>query len=285
MIIDTFPDFLSYWKEFKNQHVDQQINGWATRYLSPWPELLTKQVEDYTSDGFDWQEVARERIFPRVAERLLAMETAHKNLLNLIEPTVKQTKEILGFDLDIDSIIYVGIGLGAGWATTYEGNPAVLFGLENIAEEGWIEDEHLSGLIAHEVSHLVHFHGREEEGIPKGSGPLWQLYTEGFAQWCEHQVTANPFYRLSNQKKEWISWCQSNQSWLAKEFLYRVKTGESVRDFFGSWLDIMGYSQCGYYLGHEVIQSLIKNRSLHEIAVLEDYETAIYGTTRQLSQE
>lgn len=275
MIIDTFPAFLSYWKKFQSQPIEKQIDGWANTYLSPWPELLQKQVDDYVSEGYDWQLIARERIFPRIGERLQDMTTARINLVELVEPVFIKTKEVLGFDFDIIFIIYVGIGLGAGWAASYGEKPAVLFGLENIAEEGWCHPEALTGLIAHEICHLVHFYWREINGLSKGSGSLWQLYTEGFAQWSEHQVTAKPFNRLSDPGEEWLAWCQKNLSWLSKDFLKKVDMEESTRDFFGSWFDIKGYSQCGYFLGCQVMDSLCRNKTLSEVATLEDYETPV----------
>ena len=273
MIIDTFPAFLTFWKKYHSQSIEEQIDGWANTYLSPWKELFQKQVDDYASDGYDWRQIGRERIFPRIEEHLQDMTTARNNLVDLVEPVLIKTKEVLGFDFEIVFTIYVGIGLGAGWATSYDGIPAVLFGLENIAEEGWCYPNALTGLIAHEISHLVHFYWREINGLPKGNGPLWQLYTEGFAQWCEHLVTAKPFYRLSDPCKDWLAWCQENLSWLSKDFLKKVGKEESVRDFFGSWFDIQGYSQCGYYLGCQIIDSLCRHKTLAEVATLEDYET------------
>ena len=63
-VIDTFPAFLTYWAKAQGQPLDDQIEGWATEYLSPWPELLTMQVDDYTSQGVDWRQIAREKVFP-----------------------------------------------------------------------------------------------------------------------------------------------------------------------------------------------------------------------------
>jgi hypothetical protein len=85
-------------------------------------------------------------------------------------------------------VIYVGIGCGAGWATTFGDSPAVLFGLENIAERGWEDPGTILGLVAHELGHLVHFAWRLRGGKSAGSGPWWQLYEEGFAQECESRI-------------------------------------------------------------------------------------------------
>jgi len=274
-IIDTFPTFLDFWEDFQNLPVEEQIDGWAGNYLSQWSELLHKQIDDYTEYGYDWREIARERIFPNLDERIPTMVSAYEHLSKLCEPVYNQAKAILGFEIEVVFVIHVGIGSGAGWATTYNGTPAVLFGLENIAEEGWNQPETLTGLIAHELGHLAHYHWRDENGIPKGEGPWWQLYTEGFAQWCEQQVSTDSWHMNSKREGAWLPWCRENKPWLAGEFLRRVEEGEEVQDFFGSWFDIKGHKQCGYFLGYEVVKDLTKNASLKEAALLEDYESAL----------
>ncbi|MDF1501291.1 MAG: hypothetical protein P1P76_12580, partial [Anaerolineales bacterium] len=56
-----------------------------------------------------------------------------------------------------------------------------------------------------------------------------------------------------------------------------------VRDFFGSWFQIEGRSQTGYYLGHEIIRRLEKSNSLEEIAGLDDIELRILQTTEEIA--
>jgi hypothetical protein len=56
---------------------------------------------------------------------------------------------------------------------------------------------------------------------------------------------------------------------LAREFLIRLEKHVSVNDFFGSWFNIQGKSQTGYFLGHELVAELEKTCTLMEIAVLD----------------
>ena len=63
-LIDTFPAFLTYWAKAREKHLDDQIESWASDYMAPWPELLRKQIEDYSGQHLDWQQVAREKVFP-----------------------------------------------------------------------------------------------------------------------------------------------------------------------------------------------------------------------------
>ena len=56
---------------------------------------------------------------------------------------------------------------------------------------------------------------------------------------------------FSRRDSDWLEWRQANKSWLASEFLHRVDSEETLQDFFGSWYNIQGHKQCGYFLGFE----------------------------------
>jgi hypothetical protein len=283
-IIDTFPAFLAFWDKAQHQPLDEQINSWAKEYLAPWPELLAKQVENYKEDKLDWRQIAREKVFPYLAKRLPDMQEAHENLLKSCAPLYARARQTLDFKSDLIVVIYVGIGCGAGWDTTYRHMPAVLFGLENIAECGWSSREAVEGLFAHEMGHLVHQHWRAQNKKTPGAGPWWQLYEEGFAQRCEGVISGTAsFHQTSGiTGGDWLSWCQSHKSWLAAEFLKTVTEGKPVAAFFGSWYEIQGRSETGYYLGHEVIKELEKKYSLKEIALLDDCESYLRPILKQM---
>jgi len=68
--------------------------------------------------------------------------------------------------------------------------------------------------------------------------------------------------------KEWFSWCTENKGWLAGEFLNRLNTHSPVKHFFGSWFDIRGKKQTGYFLGHAFISELEEWYSIRDIASL-----------------
>jgi len=273
-VIDTFPAFLTYWTKVQGKPLDDQIEGWATEYMSPWPELLAMQIEDYSSQNLDWRQIAREKVFPYLTERLPAMQQAHQNLLELCEPIYSRAQQVFAFDSKATFVIYVGIGCGAGWVTPFRGSLAILFGLENIAESGWSTPEAITGLVAHEIGHLVHHYWRVQHGKPIGSGPWWQLYEEGFAQHCESLILdSDTWHQGSGDNNDnWLDWCQNHKGWLAAEFVRTVDTGQPVSPFFGSWLEICGKSETGYFLGYEVIKELEKQFGLKEIALLEDVE-------------
>jgi len=278
-IVDTFMEFQTFWKQVKHRPLHNQIESWASQYMRPWPELRQKQIDCYLEDGDDWREIAQKHVFPNLSSRLPAMRTAHDNLLPLCEPIYGRCQEVLGFNNDCVCVIYVGIGCGAGWATTFAGKPAILFGLENIAEEGWQTPAALARLAAHELGHLVHFDWRAQARLDNDNDPWWQLYSEGFAQRCEHLIQGKESWHMqTGTNAGWISWCRENQNWLAAEFLRRVDEGLDIRPFFGSWFELRGHKQTGYFLGFELIKALQQQASLHEIALLKD----ISGSLRPL---
>jgi hypothetical protein len=120
-VLDTFPAFEKYWKVARHEPTDSQIDMWQRVYLSHWPELLDKLKLAYSVEGYDWNEIARTRIFPHLEERLPRMRQLHQNLLRLIPVLWGRTRSTLELDFQVRFVIYVGIGIGAGWATTYEG--------------------------------------------------------------------------------------------------------------------------------------------------------------------
>ncbi len=282
-IVDAFPAFLELWPSIRQLSTDEQLDAWENRYMAQWPELLSMQQVCYEEDGEDWRQIAREMVFPHLAERVPGMKEAHGHLLSLCQPVYARARESLGFETDLIAVLYAGIGCGAGWVTTYQGTPAILFGLENAAEEGWTSEEVLAGLIAHEIGHVAHFHWREQGDLPRGAGPWWQLYTEGFAQRCEQLILNLDSWHMGDQQEGWRAWCQANETWLAAKFLSAVDKGESLRPFFGSWYNIEGWKQTGYYLGHRVIRCLEASMDLREIAMLGEIEPLMRGELRALA--
>jgi len=56
-----------------------------------------------------------------------------------------------------------------------------------------------------------------------------------------------------------------------------------MRPFFGSWFDLRGQKQTGYFLGHEIIKKMQERMSLQEIALLTDVESHLRPLLMQLS--
>ena len=271
-ILDAFPAFLEFWQDARHLDLEGQIDAWASRYMAAWPDLLQKQVEDYASQGVDWKEIAAEQVFPHIPEAIPRMAKAHANLCRSLMPTYEAASRAFDYQFPIVFVIHVGIGCGAGWATQFRGKPAVLFGLENLVDSGYLSEEAIQGLVTHELGHIVHDLWRLESGKQDGSGPWWQLYREGFAQHCEISIRGTWHQVLGSHRSDWLDWCRHNRARLAADFLQRADGEAGVREFFGSWFEIHGKSETGYYLGHEIVAELASRASLKQVALLETYE-------------
>jgi hypothetical protein len=284
-IIDTFPIFLKYWGKVQKQSLDKQIEGWEKVYMASWPELLTKQLDDYEADKLDWRRIARVKVFPYLSRRMPAMREAHHNLLESCVPLFERVRQAFDFNSDVIIVIYVGIGCGAGWVTSYRDTPAILFGLENIAECDWSNVSDIQGLLAHEAGHLVHQCWRSQNGKSAGSGPWWQLYEEGFAQRVESKICSEYNWHQADEHmdSDWLDWCQRHKGWLADEFLKTAGEAKSVAPFFGSWFNINGRIETGYFLGHEAIKELGESLGIKEIALLDDAEDHLKPILKQMT--
>lgn len=269
-IKDTYPDFLSYWRKVGNLSTEQKLKKWRSKYIANYPSLLNKQLEDYESQGFDWRQEAKNKVFPHLEERLPAMTRAKGNLREIIPVIYKKAYDFFDFNLEVTAVIYVGIGCGAGWATEFKGKPALLFGLENIAECRWSDSKSIEGLVAHELGHLFHDRIRQSSNLPMKDGPFWRLYKEGVAKWSESELLNRESWYESRGLNEsgWLDWCREHRGWLAKEFLRRVEKEKSVEQFFGSWYDLKGWKQTGYFLGYEATTSLISSFNLPGLDIL-----------------
>lgn len=185
-----------------------QIDRWEGEYLADWPELLEKLKRSYSEAGVNWKRIARSRIFPHLIERLSRMRTLHRSLLRSLPSSWRASRRVLKLDFPVRFVIYVGIGVGAGWATGYGGKPACLFGLENAAEASAGKIGGTVGLVSHEVAHLAHGVWRRQSGlraIELPRRPLWQLYEEGFATEAERQISGSRRFRQRTGRSDWLA--------------------------------------------------------------------------------
>jgi hypothetical protein len=269
-IFDTFRDFQLYWDNCNNKTTKEQIENWFLDYMNKWPDLRDKQIEDYEKSGYNWREIAQKYVFQNLSDRMDSIRLAHSNLIEILPSIFKKAQGTLDINFKILFVIYVGIGLGAGWATRFREESSILFGLENIAEERWEKKETLKGLTAHEIGHLFHFNLREKMSLEIGyPSPLWQLYEEGFAMRCEHVIMDNNSWHQRGESNNWLKWCIENKNKLASKFLYYLDNNIDIKDFFGSWFNVDEYKQTGYFLGHEIIKKWERTLKLNEIAIMD----------------
>ncbi len=252
---------------------EELLKLWEEFHRERYPELFRKQVECHAAEGFDWREIARKRVFPELLRRLPFMEAAAKVLPGVWERVLGQAGENLGFREEVLGVMHVGIGCGAGWATEYRGVPAVLFGLEMIAELEWHTPERLEGLCAHELGHTIHRFWRGEPLEPLEERPAGLLYTEGFAQRLEELIRGGRSFH-QGEGTGWVERCGERLPEIAREYLSRLDRGD-VRGFFGSWFDFHGIKYAGYFLGYRFIRHLEAEWPLREIALLSREEIEV----------
>lgn|GEM_PF-278053 len=270
-VLDTLPAFERYWRGASSKPLEVQIDRWEHEYMAAWPELLEKLRRNYSELGVDWKHIAATRIFPHLPERMPRIRRLHRTLLRTLPDSWRRTQQVLNVDFPVRFLIYVGIGVGAGWATQYGGQPACLFGLENAAELASRKDAAMPGTVSHEVAHLAHDEWRRRRGlrgIVGPSGPFWQLYEEGFATECERRIEDPRSFRLRTGRADWLPWCTRHRAWLAAKFLRDAGARRSMRPFFGSWYNIRGHIDSGYYLGQEMVREWTETASLREVALL-----------------
>jgi hypothetical protein len=82
---------------------------------------------------------------------------------------------------------------------------------------------------------------------------------------------------------DWLEWCQGRKGWLARKFLQVVDEGRSVRRLFGSWYDIEGQRQSGYFVGHELIKELEGSMGIREIALLDSEDPRLREVLEELA--
>ncbi len=269
-ILDCYSIFPMFWQSVKHLPVANQIEKWDNFYMVKWPKLRNKIKKKYKDQGYDWFSVAEKYVFPKIPNFVDDYLTIGDILTDVIPSVYKRMMTLFNLEIEVIFIIYVGIGHGAGWATSFDQKPAILFGIENAAEEKWTSKKILEPLTAHELGHILHHYWRQEGKLAiDGHSPLWTLYEEGFAMRLEHLTMGFESWHEQQTDKGWLLWCQMNKAWLAEEFLNRLEQNdeEVLRPFFGSWYDIKGMKQTGYYLGHEIIKHLEQKYSIQEISV------------------
>ena len=265
-LIDAASGFLELLRRNPGAGPERLLSLWEGFYREGYPELFRLQVECHAGAGLDWREIARERVFPDLPQRLPAMEAAAKVLPGIWDRVLGRAQKTLEFREEVPGVMYVGIGCGAGWATSYSGQPAVLFGLEMIAELNWHVPDVLEGLAAHELGHVIHRAWRREDLEPLEERPAGLLYTEGFAQRLEELIRGGRSFH-QGEGASWVEHCEERLPEIAREYLARLDGGD-VREFFGSWLDFRGLKYAGYFLGHRFIRHLEAKYTLQEIASL-----------------
>jgi len=251
-LIDTFSAAQTLLSTSCNCSAADSLAQWE-RYISAWPILREKCQAEY---GDKWQEIYATRVFPNLCRDGEKIGLARNNLLTVLPRVLERCTRVFGCLGEINTVIYIGLGNGAGWVTDYAGAPSILFGLENIADLNWADTEALEYLVAHELCHVAHqvIYGKEQWlalDEDELEGAYSRLYIEGFAERYQELILGRPVF--SRYGEHWLTWCRANHKRLAAMYLGRICMRKSVADFYGNWNQVEGHSDVGYYLGREFV--------------------------------
>ena len=197
------------------------------------------------------------------------MNRIHESFLSVTKNLNTKFVMYFGKTLDVDVILYLGLGSGAGWATSLENKKVILLGIEKIIELKWYDEKMLFALIAHELGHIWHMEtgGVFHQQNTMREKSVFQLFSEGIAMYFEQKLCENDWF-YHQDKVGWLSWCKTHKSEIKQEYFFRVQNEISVQDFFGDWCSYQGYSDVGYFLGCEFIKFLISKLSIIQVAKL-----------------
>lgn len=259
IIIDTYDSIFS---AYDNGVFDKNLwDGYAS---SAFPGLKTKVEQDFSR--FNEYKDQINAILNDVKMNMEATETAHQSFVKVTKNLSDRIKSKFNVDLDVTVILYLGLGNGAGWATTVNNQKVVLIGLEKVVELGWCSESDMQDLIYHELGHIYHsLFERKELFMTAKKRAVQQLYREGIAMVFE-QILCDDSNRFHQDVNGWLSWCKENENLIKTEYLKRLNSNESIQDFFGDWCSFLGHSDVGYYLGTVFVIFLMNRYSLQEIA-------------------
>lgn len=267
--------FIDSFTQITNLHDEYQQNGdfitiWKKYSNSINPRITKLCLDDIKSYSFDQQ------VLPVVSTALSSkytqLQLAHDNFIKMQDELITWSKGLFG-DIDADIYFIIGLCNGAGWVTLVGDRPSILLGGEKFVELSWCQYDAMKSIIAHEIGHVVQFIYRKdwkEDYLDLKQKSCYQLYTEGFAQYCQTMAIKHEVARGA----EWENWCYENEAMITAEFLRRIDNSLSVQDFFGDWCSVFEHSDLGYFLGLQFITHLLENMSIYEAAILPIDEVA-----------
>ncbi len=246
-------------RSFENNHFS--MDGWKSYMDDSIPgakELCLHDMQETINAGFSWENA----FLPLLNSVLLDADKRNKTIESFCDITKSLNKRIiekLQRGVDADLILYLGLCNGAGWVTSINGKPAVLFGIEKIMELNWYDKDSMTGLVFHELGHVYQnqygvMHREFEATADKF---LWQLFTEGIAMVFEQELVGDPEY-FHQDHHGWKQWCDQNIDLIRQSFSMDMDsmTHENQR-YFGDWVSFNGYGDTGYYLGARFVRFLL----------------------------
>lgn len=174
-------------------------------------------------------------------------------------------------ELNMDIVLYLGLGNSAGRMANINGRDTILLGIEKILELKWYGIDALRGLIYHELGHAYHkqYGSLNQDSSDNQKNFVWHLFTEGIAMYFE-QVLADDLTYFHQDKSGWRAWCDAHFQQILSDF-HRDLPGMTRMNqrYFGDWADYYGYGDVGYYLGTRFVHWLVGEYDFEQLIHLD----------------
>lgn len=186
-IIDTYSqiDLL-----YENGRFD--LENWkvyANAIYEELAEILIEELNVYFTDGkFTFEKDFLPIILAAYKNREL--EALHESFHVVTNDLDSRVKQCFGKALNLDIVLYLGLGGSAGKVMTIKGKDVIFLGAEKIIELNWQRLDDMYGLIYHELGHIFHKqYGVFEQVVNNNEQEyVWQLFTEGIAMYFEQKL-------------------------------------------------------------------------------------------------
>lgn len=191
-------------------------------------------------------------------------------------PTAELQFHKLFPDFRCDFTIYLIDSLGTmdGAGREIDHRPALVFGIDQIAEEGDVLP--LPILISHELFHRYHHQVSGFSDDPGENQAIWRaLWVEGLATYVSSKVSAgSSLEQALGPPTDMIATATPHLAAMARDLL--VHFDEVNAKTFNTYFSMgsaarapNGYPwRSGYYVGYLVAQDLGRRRSLHQLALM-----------------
>lgn len=225
-IIDTFQNFLNIIDKIKSKKLNQKIDEFKSSYMFKYPEIFERIIFEYKKNNINPLTLMEKYFNLMESDYYLdSIKEARRNILNLSNKIYIKFIDFFKMEFNIFFVIYFSIGYAAGWATKYEDLSAILFGLEKIGELKWHKKDKIEGLIAHELSHLIHMKIRDEFEVfdQLEDDPVFNIYNEGFAQRVSSIILNKLNLFVVDNVNDYIDWYNKNHQFLKDEYFLRIQ--------------------------------------------------------------
>lgn len=236
------------------------IEKWE-KYINSIYEHSAHIIKDDLKEYFDSGNYTFEKDFLPVINAVYenpALDSLHDSFTAVTDQLNARILECFGSELNIEIVLYLGLGNAAGWVTNINGKDTVLLGVEKIVELNWQGVDAMRGLIYHELGHVY----QKQHGVLKRHSDdkkrnyVWQLFTEGIAMYFE-QVLVNDLTYYHQNTNGWRGWCDDNFGQILADFNRDLPTmNRTNQRYFGDWANYCGHGDVGYYLGARFVHYL-----------------------------